>query len=82
MCADFVSKYSGNGSEFTCYVSRANPAMVIVDLDLNQVHNDLFYCLAIPVPCLVVAIVYILVAYFYIYTDPPEVRVVLSSVLL
>ena len=73
VCADFVTAYSSNGTEFTCYVSRVNPDLVIVNLDLGQVKDDLFYSLAIPVPCLIVSIVYIFVAYFYIYTDPPEV---------
>lgn len=37
-----------------------------------QVRDDLFYSLAIPVPCLIVAIIYIVVAYFYIYSDPAQ----------
>ncbi len=58
---------------FTCYYSRANPKMAIIDLDLNSVYQDLFYSIAIPLPCLLISIVYMFVAYFYIYTDPQEV---------
>ena len=74
VCSDFVDQFSPNGTEFHCYVSKADPSLVIVDLDLEQVRNDLFYCLAIPVPCLIVSVIYIVIAYLYIYTDPPEVR--------
>ena len=78
VCSDFVSAYANETDEpFTCYVSRADPNLVIVDLDLSRTRSDLFYCLAIPVPCLVAAIVYIVVAYVYIYTDPPEVCILL-----
>ena len=40
---------------------------------LFQVTRELLYSLIIPLPCLFVSIVYILIAYFYIYRDPPEV---------
>ncbi len=75
VCSSFISSYARNGSEFRCFVSRADPALVIVDLDLEQVRRDLFYSLAIPVPCLLVSIAYVVVAYLFIYTDPPEVNI-------
>ena len=35
--------------------------------------RELLYSLIIPLPCLFVSLVYIFIAYFYIYRDPPEV---------
>ena len=42
--------------------------------------RELLYSLIIPLPCLFVSLVYIFIAYFYIYRDPPEVRSHTSSV--
>ena len=38
-----------------------------------QVTRELLYSLIIPLPCLFVSLLYIFIAYFYIYRDPPEV---------
>ncbi len=46
---------------------------------LFQVRRDLFYSLAIPIPCLLVSIGYVVIAYLFIYTDPPEVREIVCT---
>ena len=37
VCKDFTDEYALNGTTFECFVSRAKPDLVIVDLDLEQV---------------------------------------------
>ena len=37
VCKDFTDKYALNGTTFECFVSRAHPSLVIVNLDLDQV---------------------------------------------
>ena len=66
-CSAFVHRYSNVSSTFRCFVSRADPELVIVDLDLNEIHRDLFYSVAIPVPCLVLAVGYLIMACKCIY---------------
>eukprot|EP00095_Tigriopus_kingsejongensis_P009662 snap_masked-scaffold1197_size55989-processed-gene-0.4 protein:Tk09662 transcript:snap_masked-scaffold1197_size55989-processed-gene-0.4-mRNA-1 annotation:"sodium channel auxiliary subunit -like protein" len=70
-CPDFVDKYKTNGTTFTCFVSKKMPEIVLAELDLDQVRDELFYSLAIPIPCLLASVVYLVVAYFYIYDDSP-----------
>ena len=36
VCKDFTEEYAANGTTFRCFVSRADPGLVIVDLDLDQ----------------------------------------------
>eukprot|EP00094_Tigriopus_californicus_P000090 TCALIF_00087-PA protein Name:"Similar to tipE Protein tipE (Drosophila melanogaster)" AED:0.07 eAED:0.07 QI:331/0.8/0.66/1/0.4/0.5/6/5/332 len=74
ICTDFVDKYKQEGTRFTCYVSKKMPDVVLVDLDLDHVRLELFYCLAVPIPCLFISVVYLVVAYFYIYNDSPVDR--------
>lgn len=74
VCTDFVEKYKEEGTRFTCYVSKKMPDVVLVDLDLDHVRLELFYCLAVPIPCLLISVVYLVVAYFFIYNDSPVDR--------
>ena len=37
VCKDFTDEYALNGTTFKCFVSRADPGLVIVNLDLDQV---------------------------------------------
>jgi Na+-translocating ferredoxin:NAD+ oxidoreductase RnfE subunit len=82
VCSDFIAQYAVNGTTFPCFASRTDPKLVVVDLDLQQVHAELFYSLAVPVPCLVVACIYIVIAYIYIYKDQETVRSLLKSLRL
>lgn len=68
-CNNFLKSYGTSGTNFTCFVSRLDPELVIVDLDLQQVKAHLFYSLAVPFPCLFVALFYLFVAYKFIYSD-------------
>lgn len=71
VCSDFVASYANvSDTPFHCFFSRRQSDLVIVNFDLDQVYNDLYYSIAIPVPCFVVSFIYILVAYFYIYATP------------
>ena len=38
-----------------------------MDLDLNETHRDLFYSVAVPIPCLILASAYLIMAYKCIY---------------
>ncbi len=40
VCSEFIAAYSTNGSAFRCFVSRTDPALVVVDLDLDQVGSS------------------------------------------
>ena len=71
-CHNFLKIYGGNGTNFTCYVARTNPELVIVNLDLHQVKSHLFYSLAVPFPCLFISLCYLVIAYKFIYNDKPE----------
>ena len=73
-CTTFVTLFSEIGTLFNCFVSRTEPELVISELDLTEVHRDLFYSLAVPVPCLALAFVYLLLAYKFIYNDDRNVK--------
>ena len=75
VCSDFEAAFTANGSTFPCFVSRADPTLVVSSLDLESTRRELLYCLAVPVPCIVCSLVYLAFAYLWIYRDPPEVRV-------
>ena len=55
---------------FTCHQSRVDPSLAVVNLDLNKVRTNLFYSLAIPIPCLFFALIYIVVVYKFVYKEP------------
>ena len=71
-CHNFLKIYGANGTNFTCFVARTNPELVIVNLDLHEVKSHLFYSLAVPFPCLFISLCYLVIAYKYIYNDKPE----------
>ena len=73
-CNDFLKYYGGSGTNFTCFVSRLDPELVIIDLDLDLVREHLFYSLAVPIPCLLVSLAYLVLAYKFIYSEkkPPD----------
>ena len=58
---------------FTCHPSRLDPHMVVVNLNLDQVRKHLVYSLAIPLPCLLFSLMYIIYAYNYIYGGRKQV---------
>ncbi|XP_040575793.1 protein tipE [Lepeophtheirus salmonis] len=75
-CATFIKEYSPNGSTYPCYVSQriSSEIIAVPELDLNEVKSDLFYCLAIPIPCFLLSLAYLCTAYFCIYVNEGEVR--------
>ena len=76
-----MKTYGTEGINFTCYVSRLNPDLVVVDLDLQVVKNHLFYSLAVPIPCLFMAISYLVIAYKFIYNENKDKQVSLFIIL-
>ncbi|KAL1131688.1 hypothetical protein AAG570_011301 [Ranatra chinensis] len=71
-CSVWTKKYVQEGSNFSCYYSRVDPRLVITDLDMWQVYLNLVYAMAIPIPSFIVSVIYLTVAYFYIYNEDPE----------
>lgn len=71
-CNTFIVNYGQNGTNYTCHVSRTDPNLVVVELDLQEVKSQLFYSLAVPIPCLMVAIFYLVIAYKFIYVEKKE----------
>ena len=69
-CHNFLKTYGRSGTNFTCYVSRSDPALVIVNLNLQEVKAHLFYSIAVPFPCLLLSLLYLILAYKFIYNDP------------
>ena len=66
-CNKFLNTYGAQNTNFTCFVSRSDPELVIVNLDLQEVKRHLFYSLAVPFPCLFISLTYLVMAYKYIY---------------
>ncbi|XP_046670121.1 protein tipE [Homalodisca vitripennis] len=71
-CSIFYKTYSGVGTNYSCFYSRIDPGLVISDLDMNQVYMNLVYATAIPIPSFIVSVIYLTIAYFYIYNDESE----------
>lgn len=72
-CSVWMAAHVKVGSNFSCYYSRLEPGLVITDLDMWQVYMNLVYAMAIPIPSFIVSIIYLVMAYFYIYNEePPE----------
>ena len=44
-------------------------------IDLQEVKAHLFYSLAVPIPCLLIAIFYLVIAYKFIYNDDKDKHV-------
>ncbi|KAF5283416.1 hypothetical protein FQA39_LY04792 [Lamprigera yunnana] len=71
-CSTFLKQYKEIGSNFSCYYSRVDPGLVINHLDLWQVHMNLVYAMAIPIPSFIISVIYLTFAYFKIYNDDEE----------
>lgn len=71
-CSIFYKMYSTLGTNYSCYYSRIDPGLVISELDMNQVYLNLVYATAIPIPSFIVSVIYLTIAYFYIYNDETE----------
>lgn len=71
-CSIFYKKYKTIGTNYSCYYSRMDPGLVISDLDMWQVYMNLVLAMAIPIPSFIVAVIYLTIAYFYIYNDETE----------
>ena len=72
-CEKFFNDYGVPGRNFTCHPSRVDPSIIVVNLNLDQVRRNLVYSLAIPIPCLIFSLIYIIVAYTYIYKERKQV---------
>ncbi|XP_039288651.1 protein tipE [Nilaparvata lugens] len=71
-CSIFFKKYITEGTNFSCHYSRVDPGLVISDLDMWGVYMNLVYAMAIPIPSFIISVIYLTVAYFYIYSDDSE----------
>lgn len=66
-CSVFQSRYFNVGSSYPCYYSRVEPWVVITELDLAKSTRQLIYSMVFPIPCFVVSVVYVALAYFCVY---------------
>lgn len=66
-CTVFQNRYFVVGSTYPCYYSRVEPSIVITELDLSKSTRQLVYSLVLPIPCFVVSVVYVALAYFCVY---------------
>lgn len=71
-CTIWTKKYKTIGTNFSCYYSRVDPALVVTDLDMWQNKLNLIYSMAIPIPSFIISVIYLAVAYFKIYNDDEE----------
>ncbi|XP_014292516.2 protein tipE [Halyomorpha halys] len=71
-CSVWMDAHVKEGSNFSCYYSRLEPGLVITDLDMWQVYMNLVYAMAIPIPSFIVSVIYLVMAYFYIYNEEPQ----------
>ncbi len=69
-CTTFNNTYVRVGTNFSCYYSRADPSLVVSELDMERVHMNLVCALAIPIVSFIVSVIYLIFAYLYIYNDP------------
>lgn len=72
-CSVWMAKYVREGTNFSCYYSKLEPGLVITDLDMWQVYMNLVYAMAIPIPSFIVSVIYLVMAYFYIYNEEPVI---------
>lgn len=66
-CSVFQQRYFDVGAAFPCYYSRVEPWVVITELDLAKSTRQLVYSMVFPIPCFVVSVVYVALAYFCVY---------------
>lgn len=71
-CTIWSKKFLDIGSNFSCYYSRADPGLVISDLDLDQNTLNLILAMAIPIPSFIMSVIYLTYAYFRIYNEDEE----------
>jgi len=67
VCADFVTKFGPVGTNFSCFYSKVDRALVVTSYDMSRVIMDLVYSMAIPIPSFIISVVYLIFAYFRIY---------------
>ncbi|XP_050519741.1 protein tipE-like isoform X1 [Daktulosphaira vitifoliae] len=68
-CTEFHDRYFKVGSKYPCYYSREDPSVVITELNLAKSVNQLIYSVVFPIPCFVISVVYVALAYFCLYAD-------------
>ncbi|XP_022166395.1 uncharacterized protein LOC111030956 isoform X1 [Myzus persicae] len=66
-CTTFRDRYFEVGASYPCYYSRVEPWVVITELDLAKSTRQLVYSMVFPIPCFVVSVVYVALAYFCVY---------------
>lgn len=71
-CSVWLKAHTVVGANYSCFYSRVDPGLVISDLDMNKVYMNLVYATAIPIPSFIVSVIYLTIAYFFIYNDESE----------
>lgn len=72
-CTIFHKLYAVIGKQYPCYYSRVERTHVIEHLDMWRVYMNLVLATAIPIPSFIVSVIYLSLAYIYIYQDRQEI---------
>jgi len=67
VCDEFSKNYGVVGSQFSCYFSSINHDIVITHLDEEEIWDSLVYGVTIPCTTFIISIIYLVLAYIYIY---------------
>ena len=73
-CQKYAAEFGKTGSSFPCFYSQLDPELVITDLDRREIYSTLLYCISIPCSLFVTAVTYLIIACWYIFPRPAQVR--------
>ena len=73
-CEVFAAEFGQPETEYPCYFSQLDPELVITELDIREIYLTLLCCIFIPVTLFMTAVAYLVVACWYIYPRPVQVR--------
>ena len=73
-CQKYAAEFGKPGSTFPCFYSQLDHGLVITELDSEEIYSTLLYCISIPYSIFVTAVAYLIMAGWYIYPGPAQVR--------
>ena len=73
-CEVFAAEFGQPETEYPCYFSQLDLELVITELDIREIFLTLLYCISIPVTLYMTAVAYLVMACWYIYPRPVQVR--------
>ena len=73
MCKEFYAEFREPQTFFPCYYSQLDPELVITELNMKELYLTLLYSITIPISLFIIAVVYLVMACWYIYPRPGPV---------